>query len=383
MEGKANADYYWFDKTREQFDTSRNFRVTKNEFLYGMVEFVCCGSRAPFSCNCDPEAFVVFPPVDTATTDRFQLSFDNFMESLLANNLTYLVGKAGLGGCYDQVSATVVGSTGSNEVKLFSEGGEIGLTLRQAASSVDAVHHNETVFTSPRQSHGAILRRADAERLSSTYGKAVGDLASTEEIFLIIDANAMHGNTRWVYTTNPTYLVLDPAFLIAMGGYLLAPSISLERVAFLNNDCNLGLSDPVVAEAVVNATLKRMYEQLSNALMPSTSSTGGLRGHLVLQAYDVDPNPLRTFTKADPRYYSFERTPSGDGADTFTMTIWKNEWLRTTLLASIILAVTAAIGSSVVTMLFCIRFLRKALKVSSRATPLTFARSWRPCPSGV
>ena len=98
---------------------------------------------------------------------------------------------------------------------------------------------------------------------------------------------------RWVYTTNPIYLVLNPALTRMLSLGTLAPKIHRQKLEFRDNDCTYVLKGYTDAE---QATLKetgrgrlessyaRIAEQITQSLKTNPEDlTGSVRGVLVLQ----------------------------------------------------------------------------------------------------
>ena len=215
-------------------------------------------------------------------------------------NASALLGRPGSsGGCFSAIEARAGGAASAHkQLKLWSDAGEVTVTLQQAGGANTAAPYNQSTYTPPGKPPGLRLAQADARRLMSTYGSSVGDLASTDELFLAIDAyfpsqqpeaydqvptptrdsrtslrGAQQGGARvrFLYVTNPTYLILDPARLRFLSAGLLAPPTAVERVSFLNDDCLL--APDLLSGPRANETLEAMYEQLFRSLHSSARDT--------------------------------------------------------------------------------------------------------------
>ena len=86
---------------------------------------------------------------------------------------------------------------------------------------------------------------------SHQYAAQYGDLGSTGDIFLALDVVGTKGvpKSRWVYTTNPAYLYVNPTTtsqLLTFGA--LKPKLAREKVVFLDNDCTYDTSNYTAAE---------------------------------------------------------------------------------------------------------------------------------------
>lgn len=276
-----------FHRTRGIFDANDDGRVQRSEFLDGVYQYTCCGGNAPFSCFCDELAYIIFPPRDETYFDRFDLTVTQFVERLFETNNTRFIGSPGVAGCHQSVEAHTGSAAIGPSVTVFSESGEIVVTLRQASDGAEG-HYNQSVYVPKDKRSGIELLQADAQRLLETYGKSVGERTSTDEIYLVIDA-AMAGSglprTRWIYVTNPTYAVLDPARLRALSNGQLTPKVAYERVRFSNNKC---LLDFPLNESAYNLTLSDMHYQIFRSLHGSAHDKSPLRGDLFLVTGGLD-----------------------------------------------------------------------------------------------
>ena len=360
LDGTSQTNSNWYRLTQSHWDKDSNGRINQEEFISGLGEFTCCGGGAPHSCFCSGEAFTVFPPVESSYYDRFDLTFPNFLESLLRNNLTQLIGKPGTGGCYDGVTSAVVGAIGSpKEMSLWSDGGEVVVTLRQAsAATALPVFYNETFYSPPDKLAGFRMVDKDAKRLMSTYGPTVGDRTSTQDIFLVIEAHSIFGVTRWIYVTNPTFLVLDPALVAAVGGFLLRPRVVKERIRFTDNDCsylsdvNSVRFDTLSDEQQVTSWLSKQHEQIRKALLSSAFDVGELRGTLLLQR--------GTDRWGGLELDYFAPMPAGITADGVALQPWARSWLHSRLQTAVALAWCFGIGLGVIVLWVFMRYLKKA-----------------------
>ena len=53
------------------------------------------------------------------------MTFPTFLDSLIARNMTALLGKPGVGGCYGRVTAEASGATALKKLSVYSDQGEV------------------------------------------------------------------------------------------------------------------------------------------------------------------------------------------------------------------------------------------------------------------
>ena len=202
-------------------------------------------------------------------------------------------------GCYSQAESRIgSGVTSSASMTLWSAGGEVVVELDQASVVAAAVPYNETVLTAADKLSGIYMRRADAARFMSEYGKNYGDQGSTGDAIILIHVRSVGGMppTRWIYTTRPLYLYVNPAYLAFLTLGMLRPNIIHEVVEFLDDDCDLGVAYPVDS-VEYNATVYQLHAKLVKALHSSAWSKSDVRGLLVMQDEMEDStNALRSMT---------------------------------------------------------------------------------------
>lgn len=196
----------------------------RRQFNEGMAELTCCGVYAPFVCTCDSEAYRIFQPDGGVFggVNRFDVSFEDFMERIIELNMSNLVGGKS-GGCMQTVTATVLhgaslAATPPSLPRLFSQHGEVVVTLNQAGTPLgpDWDILSNTTFTGASNValDGFRLAREDAKRLMDGYGAQYGDRGSTGHALIVIDVSILgKHHSRWFYATNPVYLALDPSTL--------------------------------------------------------------------------------------------------------------------------------------------------------------------------
>ena len=127
------------------------------------------------------------------------MTFPTFLDSLIARNMTALLGKPGVGGCYGRVTAEASGATALKKLSVYSDQGEVQVaeppapsaapgarlacvlirkcrlriptqvTLRQAPDAATRALYNESTFSPPSKRPGVRMLDSDAKRLMSKY----------------------------------------------------------------------------------------------------------------------------------------------------------------------------------------------------------------------
>ena len=200
-------------------------------------------------------------------------------------NRSEWLGSTIFGGCNKVVTARhaapEAGAVAPSLSNLFSNRGEVVITLQQAAAAppppvgtaaVANVTSYSNVYSEGGKLDGYRLLRTDATRLMNTYGASLGDRGGAGKGLVVIDVD-VHGSSiprsRWLYATNPAYLVLDAPSLAFLSGWLLAPPVHFERVRFTNNDCSLlaPAEGALLTNEAYNTSVERIHEQLKQALL--------------------------------------------------------------------------------------------------------------------
>ena len=352
IRGDPPASTYHYLLTSLLYDPNKNGKVTMDEFKGGLGELMCCGGNCPFSSNgCTAEAYE-FGFADAA----FGLTIGTVTSTIAARGDAMLV--------QDCMVATTVGCAGAAAAhkftetktysKLNSRKGEVVVSLRQRPD--DWVGYppawewgqprNVTADVATKLSGFRILD-TDAKRLMEKYGASHGDRSSTEDVYLTIDAvvgsqgaHAHAPTARFVYVTNPAYLVIDPAHLTMLAAGSLTPPLARETVHFVDNDCSLdhGLADPMVR----NATLARMHDHITRSLRSSAHERAPLRGVLVLMNEAGCGVLGVTLGCTEPSFLSFPPAAAADDDGVAPAAVAHVSPVRTHLYVSV--ALSSALG---------------------------------------
>eukprot|EP00931_Biecheleriopsis_adriatica_P032105 TRINITY_DN18762_c0_g1_i1.p1 TRINITY_DN18762_c0_g1~~TRINITY_DN18762_c0_g1_i1.p1 ORF type:complete len:1570 (-),score=301.84 TRINITY_DN18762_c0_g1_i1:81-4748(-) len=162
---------------------------------------------------------------------------------------------------------------------------------------------------------GIRLYGPDAKRLMSEIGPKLGDPDSTDHGFVVIDTVPSPGvpATRWVYTTRPAYMAINPPHLEFLSGGLLTPKVYNYRVGFIDAACSASSDVPILTEESLKtdemqARLIEMSQQLKNAFRSNGWATAvKIRGDLYLLA----PHPSSSNIIMSPSLWEFKTDTSG------------------------------------------------------------------------
>eukprot|EP00931_Biecheleriopsis_adriatica_P101000 TRINITY_DN7622_c0_g1_i1.p1 TRINITY_DN7622_c0_g1~~TRINITY_DN7622_c0_g1_i1.p1 ORF type:complete len:1578 (+),score=278.16 TRINITY_DN7622_c0_g1_i1:344-4735(+) len=221
------------------------------------------------------------------------------------------VNSDGIGEAALEVFADRVGSAEgrSHTFKLQSEAGMVRFHLKGASPS-------SGTWAPADRLPGIRLHAPDAKFLMKTVGPNLGNPESVGHGLVVIDSVAVPGipAARWIYTTRPVYLALDPAHLNFLSAGLLTPTMYNYRVSFVDLSCSFESENiPTVPTDAdferedVQTRFVAMYQQLEKALRSDGwASDQKVRGELLLLGPGHRPKPFA------PRYWMFYEA-SSDG----------------------------------------------------------------------
>lgn len=287
-----------------QFDENRDFFVTTDEFGDGLGELGrCCGAGCPFYSWCASLQFRLFPSgsdsgqtqEDNGISGRSGIVTDTVFLSRLQQftNESFLIPYYTRGATFSPPAASgtaptlraeategavhveyapdpSTGEAAPGEVLAPAEGNALG-TVPPTNASGDA--YNRTFLTLENSPQGIRLSKRDADRLVEALQEDFGKSSASGDVFATIDVAAAPGvpASRWVYTTRPFFLNVDPAYLTFLSAGLLAPRVMRFRVAMTNYDCGPDATrlDPATGRLVDHgARLTEQFVQLRTAITP-------------------------------------------------------------------------------------------------------------------
>jgi hypothetical protein len=128
-----------------------------------------------------------------------------------------------------------------------------------------------------------VLGIRDATRITEAYASDFGDRGSSGgSVYITFEIVSSDGlpAARFVYTTNPFFLYLDPAALLFLTAGVLVPPTFHEELHFTGFDCDLG-PGAVMSTGARNATLIAAAHEIEKVLHSDPEDVRPLRGLLV------------------------------------------------------------------------------------------------------
>ena len=224
------------------WDTNKDRYIDQTEMLSELPNVpYCCGSRCPWFSYCDPVAWRVFPRDPGgghggAFGREGILPNRDWYDNVRALNYTafvpYCLRTMVLQAPPDAPAAAPWLTLGT----VISEGGEIRISFERSAetrarplmcqgtadpSFTFTAHEPEDRLT------GIRMLYRDARRMVQDLAQVYGFLGSEQDVFAVIDVPSAPGvpATKWVYTTRPVFLFLEPAMLQFLSMGLLNPPL--------------------------------------------------------------------------------------------------------------------------------------------------------------
>ena len=295
----------WRKKLQKQYDSDLNTKVTADEFKEGLEKLpICLGGKCPLKSSTGGLQSLLFDADDGSR--RSYCKFSDFADRIYEQNLTALVS-----GCMRRVSVTPdAGSTSSHSLSMTADTGSVLVEVgdeRRVLSWPNASHPRLDSLSWGQP--GLRLLQASATTLLSIRDE-FGGLDKTEELYLSMEVvTQKHGSSRWVFTTNPVYVDLEPARLFMISGGALSPAIRQERIETYDGDCVGGSRSDWADFSITpdNARLSdeeliEIFALLSKALTPNKQLV--MRGVLI----HYEPGS----TAWAPRVATFSPVPGGD-----------------------------------------------------------------------
>ncbi|KAA0159778.1 hypothetical protein FNF28_05688 [Cafeteria roenbergensis] len=322
-----NPNFY-FPRTRDTFDRDKDGFVTTEEFDEGVEALDrCCGSGCPYRSFCGSVSNQLFAPRPAAagTSGSACCSRTGVVETFdFVNRLRELNDTSFIPLCQRNIEvrdAAVPAPAGAGAssvtASLWADDGHVRVhrvTEADPASSTDSNSSFTGATTSDPAAglafwapNGGIpglkMHRSDAEELIADIRDVYGPTSATGDVFVTIDVVGAPGvpGGRWVWTTRPIFLYLQPSLLQFLSGGLLNPPLRTYRVHMATSQCDAAattgadgafrpgkpLSD--VDHADLAARRAAVFQQLRTALTPRFQLE--MRGVLVEVGENHQPLP--------------------------------------------------------------------------------------------
>eukprot|EP00929_Paragymnodinium_shiwhaense_P053242 TRINITY_DN26654_c0_g2_i1.p1 TRINITY_DN26654_c0_g2~~TRINITY_DN26654_c0_g2_i1.p1 ORF type:complete len:1617 (+),score=442.53 TRINITY_DN26654_c0_g2_i1:183-5033(+) len=282
----------------------------------GSADYIEAGAVATIEPteDCEPE---------TSCTLEVAASLPRWADRLYARGYT----KDGGGPAISASFVDRVGTSYDSMFRLQSEAGAVQLKLRASTTTEDASQERSTWSPEDKLS-GVRMFYFDAKTLQQDVARKYGDPQSSMHGMIIIDtvASTRTPATRWIYTTRPVYLAMDPAHLTFFTGGLLTPPLLNYRVSFTDHDCSEEIGDVTEdwdfgAEAT-KVALGQVWDQIQRSMRSNGRAVNQkLRGELLLLAPEFKLKP-----EARKMYY-FEKSDEGDKIEMYLMETMRMDFI--------------------------------------------------------
>ena len=184
-----------------------------------------------------------------------------------------------------------------------------------------------------------VLGVRDATRITEAYASDFGDRGSSGgSVYITFELVGSDGlpAARFVYTTNPFFLYLDPAALLFLTAGVLVPPTFHEELHFTGFDCDLG-SGAAMSTAARNATLIAVAHEIVKVLHSDPEDERPLRGLLVLVGNQ--PHEHMPMLWGEPPLFEIPDPSSGQTRPKQ----WENPTIASTVKLSLMLVATVGV----------------------------------------
>ena len=219
---------------------------------------------------------------------------------MVKSNDTTLIPK-----CRPEASIGVTDAAYTASITLDSGGGEARFLAGDtgvAAAAGDEMEGDYYRFDG--QATGVRLIERSAAELA-TIRDEYADRNSQKDIYLTmhVQGSGSIPAGHYIYSTNPVFLALSPAFLSIVGGFTLLPTMEQKIVYMVDDDCSAstagaGMLAGNTSSALYQTKLAQVHKTLQSVLTPPGQLT--MRGDLVRLAESTEPTALefmRPFTR--------------------------------------------------------------------------------------
>ena len=184
-----------------------------------------------------------------------------------------------------------------------------------------------------------VLGVRDATRITEAYASDFGDRGSSGgSVYITFDLAGSDGlpAARFVYTTNPFFLYLDPAALLFLTAGVLVPPTFHEELHFTGFDCDLG-PGAAMSTGARNATLIAVAHEIEKVLHSDPEDERPLRGLLVLVGNQ--PHEHMPMLWGEPPLFEIPDPSSGQTRPKQ----WENPTIASTVKLSLMLVATVGV----------------------------------------
>lgn len=264
---------WWQARTIAHYDNNKDGFIEKTEFSERLGALPkCCGGACPYRSFCGKYEFLLFPTTtsENVTTNDFSgrssiLTDNVFLSRLVALEdytlvplcMRIITAKNDVTPASSTVYARLISNRGGIHVHRELDGTYEATDANTVAVGTKFVERNGTdILVDPLgysyyfpddRVPGLKMSAPDADDILGEIRDVYGPRDSADDVFVTIDVHSTPGvrASRWVYTTRPIFLYLQPALIEFLSGGLLNPILKHYVITMRNDTCAYPLVTPV------------------------------------------------------------------------------------------------------------------------------------------
>ncbi len=292
---------WWQARTIAHYDNNKDGFIEKTEFSEQLGALPkCCGGACPYRSFCAKYEFLLFPTTtsENATSNSFSgrssiLTDSVFLSRLVALEdytlvplcMRIITAKNDVSPSGNTIYARLISNRGGIHVHRELDGTYEATDATTTASGTKFVERNGTDILVDPQGYsyyfpadrvpGLKMSSPDADDILGEVRDVYGPRDATEDVFVTIDVHSTPGvrASRWVYTTRPIFLYLQPALIEFLSAGLLNPTLKHYVITMRNDTCAYPLVKPVLNpsadQQAFTPQLPEDHSAVASALMTS------------------------------------------------------------------------------------------------------------------
>ena len=263
---------WWQGKTLGHYDANNDGFVEQTEFMDGIAALPkCCGGNCPYRSWCAKYGVLMYPVVtqENATSNDFSGRTGILTGSVFLSRLVALEDYTLVPSCMRIIYSRDTATTPSTTVwvRLITDRG--GIYVHRELDSTNEKDDSNTLVTGTKlverngtevtvdpegysfyfpddRTPGLKISSPAADALLGEVRDVYGPRDAGEDVFVTIDVAGTPGvaPSRWVYTTRPIFLYLQPALIEFLSGGLLNPPLKHYLITLRNDTCAYPLVTP-------------------------------------------------------------------------------------------------------------------------------------------
>lgn len=329
------------DKLKANYDPDGDGFVSDAEARAGLNNMGCFGGNCPFGSKPDPWIYELGLGAVAAIEGTGQVTTLALAKNLIQNtNYTGWIPDCPTSVVVDTSSAPPTTVAPATTFSTIAAGGDLHVHLKQTSCQFGVDCPGRSVYGGTGS--GLAMAGGSAAKMMRDFAPKYGDIGTTGHVFMAIDVRGGPGvpNSRWVYTTSPAHLVMNPmttSWLLTFG--VMQPDIARIKLDFVDNDCTY-LASNRTDEAVERA-YARIAEHITRSLKTNPENVGGaVRGVLVLV------NEESKWGDSPSTVYKYMTTTGSDAGEGVRMP-WSNEGAETAVYSARLVSIIATAMCSV------------------------------------